>query len=72
MIKKIIIEGMSCGHCSGHVTRALGELEGVTEVTVDLRVKSAVVKLDKNADDGQLKAAVEAAGYEVISIQTIQ
>lgn len=71
MTKKIIIEGMSCGHCSGHVTRALKELKGVIEATVDLKDKSALVQLDNNVDDGQLKAAVEDAGYEVVAIEVM-
>ena len=38
MAKKIIIEGMSCGHCVKHVTTALEEL-GLSKVTVDLDSK---------------------------------
>lgn len=71
MTKKIKIEGMSCGHCSGHVTSALKELEGVIEATVDLKDKSALVHLSNNINDEQLKAAVEDAGYEVVAIEVM-
>lgn len=67
MKKLISIEGMSCGHCVSHVTSALSALDGVTSVTVDLAGKSAVVEGDA-LDDGQIRAAVADAGYEVVAI----
>lgn len=68
MIKKIGIEGMSCQHCVRHVTEALEELAGVKSVKVSLESKTAEIELDKDMDDGIIKAAVEEAGYEMISI----
>ena len=29
---RIKVSGMTCGHCEGAVRKALGEVEGVTEV----------------------------------------
>ncbi len=71
MKKKIIIEGMSCGHCSGRVTKALNELEEVVEATVDLQDKSAVVELSSEVSDQLLKDTVEDAGYDVVSIEAL-
>lgn len=71
MKKKIKIEGMSCGHCSGRVTKALNELEEVVEATVDLRDKSAVVELSAEVSDQLLKETVEDVGYDVVSIEEI-
>lgn len=65
MEKKIIIEGMTCGHCSGRVEKALNSLPGVN-ATVDLAAKTATVT--GGAEDAALKKAVEDAGYTVISI----
>lgn len=67
MTKTMKIEGMSCAHCSGRVEKALNGIDGVSAV-VDLAAKSAAVTLEKPVDDAVLKAAVEDAGYEVISI----
>lgn len=64
MKKKIMIEGMSCGHCSNHVKNALMELEGVKEVTVDLAEKNAVVELSQEVTDEVLKEVIEEAGYD--------
>ncbi len=68
MTKKIIIEGMSCGHCVKRVENALVEVDGVASITVDLDDKVAVVELNGETSDEILKAVVEDAGYEVVEI----
>lgn len=69
MEKRIIVEGMSCGHCVRHVKEALEELEGITQIDVDLESKTATIK--GAAEDKDIKDAIKEAGYEVISI-TVQ
>lgn len=69
MKKKLLIEGMSCGHCVKHVKEALSELEGVSSVDVDLASKSAV--LEGEVSEEKIRLAVEDAGYEVVSIENI-
>ncbi|HCX63240.1 heavy-metal-associated domain-containing protein [Aminipila sp.] len=71
MKKKILIEGMSCQHCVGHVTEALGEICGVKSVNVDLDNKNAVVDLAHPVDDVKFKEAIDEAGYEVVGIEEI-
>ena len=44
MTKKILIEGMSCSHCVNHVKEALSQLNGVTNVDVNLDAKTAVLE----------------------------
>jgi copper chaperone CopZ len=59
------IDGMSCGACVRHVTRALDGLSGVVHVHVDLQQNQASVEhLPDQADEPCLIAAVEAAGYK--------
>ena len=67
MRKVLSIEGMSCGHCVGHITSALSGVQGVTSVQVDLVKKSAVVEGD-GLDDGKMREAVADAGYQVVAI----
>lgn len=67
MTKKIIIEGMSCGHCSGRVEKALNALDGVT-AKVSLADKTATVQLSKEISDEQLRKTIEDAGYQVVKI----
>lgn len=67
MNKKMTIEGMSCGHCSARVEKALNGIEGV-RAKVDLEAKTAFIELDSEVGDDVLKKAVEDAGYEVVGI----
>lgn len=68
-MKKIFIEGMSCGHCVKHVIEALEELNTVSKVEVSLENKTAIV--EGSATDEELKAAIEDYGYDVIKIENI-
>ena len=67
MVKKMIIDGMSCSHCSGRVEEALNKLAGA-KATVDLTSKTATVELSTPVADEKLTKVVEDAGYKVISI----
>jgi Cu2+-exporting ATPase/Cu+-exporting ATPase len=69
MEKVLFIEGMVCGSCVKHVQKALTELAGVREAVVELESKTAKVRLDNSVSDDTLKAAVEDAGYTLVSIQ---
>lgn len=71
MKKKIIVEGMSCGHCVNHVKEALVELEGVQSADVDLASKTAIISSENNITDESIKDAIEDAGYDVVSIEEI-
>ena len=69
MQKTISIEGMMCMHCVKHVNDALSKVSGVSSVNVSLDDKNAVVTLSTDVSDSTLKAAVENAGYDVVSIK---
>lgn len=69
MKKKILIEGMSCGHCVKHVTEALEDL-GVKGVEVNLEKKYALAEAN-NISDESIKSAIEDAGYDVVGIQNL-
>ena len=69
MEKVISIEGMACMHCVNHVQQALSAVPGVKEAKVDLESKSATVSVDGSVTDAALKAAVDEAGYQAVSIR---
>ena len=69
MKKKIMIEGMSCGHCVKHVQEALEGLSGVSSVEFNLAEKYAVV--ETTVEDSQLQEAIDDAGYDLISIENL-
>ena len=64
---KIKIEGMSCQHCVGHVTEALKNIPGLSDVNVSLEDKCATVS--GSADHAVIKAAIEEEGYDVVGIE---
>ena len=68
MEKTIKIEGMMCQHCVAHVTKALQEVDGVKEVVVELKKKTATITLEKDVANEVLTAAITDAGYEVKKI----
>ncbi len=69
MKKQVFIEGMSCQHCVNHVTQALKEIPGVKAVDVNLKGKYAIVEADRQIDEGEIRNAIEEAGYEVMKIE---
>ncbi|MBM7869152.1 copper ion binding protein [Clostridium pascui] len=71
MKKKILVEGMSCGHCVNHVKEALKELNEVTSVDVNLDDKTAIIEASIEVKDEDIKFAIEDAGYEVVGIEVL-
>jgi len=68
MKKKILVDGMSCGHCVNHVSEALKEI-GAKDVEVSLDSKLATAEISEDITDEVIKAAIDDAGYEVIGIE---
>ena len=70
MKKELKIEGMMCQHCRANVEKALGAVDGVREVKVDLDAGTALVSGDDLADD-RLENAVTEAGYTVAGCRAV-
>jgi Cu+-exporting ATPase len=60
---ELTVEGMSCGHCVGRVTKSVQGVDGQARVTVDLPTKK--VRIDSSADLDKIAAAIDDAGYPV-------
>ena len=71
MKKMILIEGMSCHHCSGRIQKALGELDGVKVESISVDEKNAVITLEKEIDEKLIRDTVDDAGYDIIGIKEI-
>ena len=67
--KIILIEGMSCGHCSKRVEEALKSVKGVKNVSILLEEKKAEVILKTEVDNDVLKQAIEDIGFSAIDIK---
>jgi len=68
MVKKVFIEGMSCGHCAARIEKSLGKLDGVTSVKVNLAGKFAELDTAQELDDKTVTAAIDSAGYQFVKI----
>lgn len=71
MKKKIMIEGMTCGHCTGRVEKALKEQDAVKSVTVDLEGKNAIIELSSELSDEAITELIDNAGYDVTGIENL-
>jgi copper chaperone len=64
-VKTIKIKGMSCTHCKMAVTRALGAIDGIENVQVDLETETASYDESRPVDMALITEAVKKAGYDV-------
>ncbi|MBD0671525.1 heavy-metal-associated domain-containing protein [Streptomyces sp. CBMA156] len=60
------VTGMTCGHCVSSVTAELKQLDGVTEVAVDLATGEVTVGSTLPLADSDVAAAIDEAGYELV------
>ena len=60
---------MVCGMCVKHVDKALRDIQGIKDVAVRPGEQVGQVQLDQDVPDAVLKAAIEDAGYQLVSIQ---
>lgn len=59
------VEGMTCGHCVQAVSTEVQQIDGVTDVAVDLESGRVTVTSESELDNGVVRAAVEEAGFEL-------
>lgn len=64
--KSYTVEGMSCGHCELSVREEVEELTGVESAQADHESGRLTVR-GRQIDDVAVQAAVEAAGYRVVT-----
>ncbi|MEE4354788.1 MAG: cation transporter [Desulfatiglans sp.] len=62
----IKIKGMSCNHCVMAVTKALNEVEGISNAKVDLEKAEATFDEAGSVDMDIVKEKIQKAGYEVV------
>jgi len=68
----VVIEGMSCQHCVKNVSEKIGQLKGVSEVTVDLGSKTATVTSAAEINPKDLTQVITGAGYQVVGIRPLK
>ena len=68
MEKTVKINGMMCPRCEAHVKKALEAIPGIESAAPSHEANNAVLTLSADVPDEAIKAAVEEAGYEYISL----
>ena len=69
MKKTLHVEGMMCCHCEARVKNALEALPAVDEAVVSHEAGTAIVTLNAEVSDADLKKAVEDQDYKVTGIE---
>ena len=63
---RIKIRGMSCQHCVKAVTKALGGIDGIKDVSVDLEKGEATFTEEKPVDGALIQEQIAKAGFDVV------
>lgn len=58
------VEGMSCSHCENAVTEELSALNGISNIVASADKGIVVFDNDGSADEQQIVAAIDEAGYD--------
>jgi copper chaperone CopZ len=62
------VPGISCDHCKHAIEGEVGKLDDVDQVVVDIGHRTVTVVGD--ATDEHVRAAIDEAGYDVLSMHT--
>ncbi len=62
----IKVKGMSCQHCVASVNKALSDIDGITDVKVNLDKNEATFEETKTVSDQTIKEAISKIGFEVV------
>ena len=68
MKHRLIVNGMTCGHCKASVTEAIAALDGAAHVEVNLQ--SGEVQVNSTHTIEEIRSAIEELGYEVQNTST--
>lgn len=61
---KLKVPGMMCMHCVKSITEALNDLDGVTDVAVELETKTVSLNADASLKEAVVNA-IEDIGFDV-------
>ncbi len=56
---------ITCGGCAGSIKNALGKMEGVKNVEVDVNTKMVSIEYDEQIAREQIEAKLEDIGFPV-------
>ncbi len=65
-MKTVKIKGMSCNHCVMAVKKALGEIDGIKDLKVDLSTGEATFEETTPVDMKVIQEKIKKAGYQIV------
>ena len=65
----IMIEGMTCEACTGHIKSGLSKVPGVKSISVSYKASKAKVLTEKSVSENALKKAISDVGYKILSLK---
>ncbi|MGB4776997.1 heavy-metal-associated domain-containing protein [Microbacterium sp.] len=60
------VQGMTCAHCAGAVSREVRKITGVDDVAVDVSTGGLTVTATATPAEADVAAAVAEAGYTLV------
>lgn len=67
------VKGMTCSACANRIEKITSKLEGVELSSVNFATEKLTITLDEDVTNyGQIQAAVEKAGYELVREEDIK
>ncbi len=64
-MRTVRVKGMSCQHCVKTVKKTLEEIDGITNVAVDLESGEATFEETRPVDNELVREKIKKAGYEL-------
>lgn len=62
------VQGMTCAHCAGAVSREVRKIAGVDDVAVDVSTGGLTVTATATPAEADVAAAVAEAGYTLVVV----
>lgn len=66
----IPVSGMTCGGCAARVDKALRGIDGVSDLSVNLAMETAQMRLDRPDASAAVISALDTAGYPAKTVET--
>lgn len=57
---------ITCNGCANSIKKALNNLEGISQVEVDVKTKQVTVKHDEKASPDEIAATLDKAGFSTV------
>lgn len=66
MAHQAAVVGITCGHCEQSVITELSNIDGVTDVAVDLETGDVAVTSTSQLEERAVHTAIDEAGFELV------